>query len=147
MKPHQAKSRIFVIRNQEDRVFEKSKRFAPVLSSDSLRILTAQAVEKRRVLLQVDFKNNFCNATLPNNEITIGKPPYGEPNAKPGELWLLKKTLYGLRRIPQHWYDMVTGILKDMGLTASCHDPCLFSGTTNDDSAPETAHKPVYVGL
>ena len=42
---------------------------------------------------------------------------------------------------------MVTGILKDMGLMASRHNPCLFSGTTNDDSAPETIRTPVYVGL
>jgi hypothetical protein len=42
---------------------------------------------------------------------------------------------------------METGILKDVGLTASHHDPCLFTGITNDDSAPNTARTPVYVGL
>ena len=43
-KPDRAKSRIVVLRNYEDRVYSKSKRYAPVLKYDSLRLLTAKAV-------------------------------------------------------------------------------------------------------
>lgn len=34
-KPHRAKSRIVVLGNHEDRLFSKSKRYAPVLQYDS----------------------------------------------------------------------------------------------------------------
>ena len=51
-KPNRAKSRIVVLGNHEDRVYSKSKRYAPVLKYDSLRLLTAKAVSQRRVLQQ-----------------------------------------------------------------------------------------------
>ena len=89
----------------------------------------------------------MCNANLNTDEIIIVKLPYGDFDSKPGELCLLKNTIYGLQHSPKYWYNMVMGILKDMGLTASLHDPCLFTGITNNDSAPKTARKPVYISL
>ena len=133
-KPHRAKSRIVVLGNFEDRIYDKSQRYAPVLKYDSLRLLTANAVRHRRILQQGDCKNAFCNAILPDDEATVVRPPVGDPAHDKGEYWLLNKTLYGLRRSPHHWYTMVTTILKDMGLKASPHDPCLFSGIISNTS-------------
>ena len=73
------------------------------------------------------------------------RPPLGDPGHDNDEYWLLKKTLYGLRRSPKHWYNMFTGILKSMNLQPSAHDPCLFSGVINGTSATSTRHK-IYVG-
>jgi hypothetical protein len=127
-KPNRAKSRIVVLGNHEDRYWEKSKRYAPVLTYSSLRLLASKCVGDRRVLQQGDCKNAFCNAKLPADETTVIRPPVGDPAHKTGELWLLKRTLYGLRRSPHHWYNMVTKILKDIGLQPSPHDACLYSG-------------------
>ena len=102
MLPVRAKSRIVVLGNHEDRDWSKSDRFAPVLRSDSLRLLVSLAVEQRRVLKQGDCKNAFCQSELPLDETTIVKPPSGDPDAGPNEYWLLRKTLYGLRRSPRH---------------------------------------------
>ena len=146
-KPHRAKSRIVVLGNHEDRYFEKSKRYAPVLKYSSLRLLTAKAVGEKRVLQQGDCKNAFCNATLPDDEVTVIRPPVGDPNFDKDEFWLLKKTLYGLRRSPNHWYNMVTRILKDMGLTPSPHDPCLYSGIINTDQQVSSPRQPIHIGL
>ena len=134
-KPYRAKSRIVVLGNFEDRIYQKSQRYAPVLKYDSLRLLTAKAIADKRILQQGGCKNAFCNAELPDNECTVVRPPVGDPAYHKDEFWLLKKTLYGLRRSPHHWYDMITSILRDMGLQASPHDPCLFSGILNK---PET---------
>eukprot|EP00804_Cyclotella_cryptica_P001572 CCRYP_003772-RA/>CCRYP_003772-RA protein AED:0.48 eAED:0.48 QI:0/-1/0/1/-1/1/1/0/62 len=60
-----------VLGNFEDRVEEKSQRYAPVLKYSSLRLLLAKAVRSKRVLQQGDFKNAFCNADLPDEEATI----------------------------------------------------------------------------
>ena len=69
------------------------------------------AVEQRRTLKQGDVKNAFCNVVLPPDKITIVRPHIGDPSAKKIKFWLLKKTLYGLRRSPCHWYDKIDGIL------------------------------------
>jgi hypothetical protein len=77
--PLRAKSRIVVLGNFEDQVYDKSQRYAPILKYSSLRLLLAKAVRTKRVLQQGDCKNAFCNATLPDNELTVVKPPDGDP--------------------------------------------------------------------
>ena len=66
-KPLRAKSRIVVLGNFEDRLYQKSQRYAPVLKYSSLRLLTAKAVGDKRILQQGDYKNALCNATLTDN--------------------------------------------------------------------------------
>ena len=51
------------------------------------------AVENRRTLKQGDCKNAFCNGDLPPEEVTVVRPPKGDPTAKKNKFWLLKKTL------------------------------------------------------
>ena len=43
-KPLRAKSRIVVLGNFEDRLYQKTQRYFPVLKYSSLRLLTAKAV-------------------------------------------------------------------------------------------------------
>jgi hypothetical protein len=66
-RPLQAKSRIVVLGNFEDRLYDKSQRYAPVLKYSSLRLLIAKAIRAKRVLQQGDCKNAFCNAPLPDD--------------------------------------------------------------------------------
>jgi len=47
--PVRAKSRIVVLGNHEDRVYDKSQKYAPVLKYSSLRLLVAKAVRAKRV--------------------------------------------------------------------------------------------------
>ena len=147
--PHRAKSRIVVLGNHEDRVWSKSDKFAPVLRSESLRLLVSMAVEKRRPLRQGDCKNAFCQGILPPDEVTIVRPPSGDPDAEPGEYWLLLRTLYGLRRSPRHWYDKINAILRSIGLTPSLEDPCLYSGYIIDPSDPSATRSdsPLSLGI
>ena len=144
--PHRAKSRIVVLGNFEDRIYSKSDRYAPVLKYSSLRLLTAKAVGDRRVLQQADCKNAFCQANLPDDEKMAVRPPAGDPGYAKDEYWLLNKTLYGLRRSPRHWYNMFTSILRKLNLTASPHDPCLFTGIVNDPEGT-SARAPISVGI
>ena len=125
--PQRAKSRIVVLGNHEDRMYSKSARYAPVLKYSTLRLLTARACSKRRVLQQADCKNAFCQATLPDDERIAIRPPVGDPAYSNDEYWLLNKTLYGLRRSPKHRYNMFTSILIDIGLCPSPHDPCMYT--------------------
>jgi hypothetical protein len=90
---------------------------------------------------QGDCKNAFVQSYLPKDETIVVRQPKGCPVSKHGDLWLLKKTLYGLRRSPYHWYKNIKSILLGMGLTMSAHDPCVFSGKL----APHLP--PIYLGL
>jgi len=138
--PHRAKSRIVVLGNHEERYFSKSDRYAPVLQYSSLRLLVSKAIGDKRVLQQGDCKNAFCQATLPDDERVVVRPPIGDPAYKQDELWFLKKTLYGLRRSPRHWYQKFTNILREMGLRPTPNDPCLFEGVVSPVATPQPQH-------
>jgi hypothetical protein len=147
--PLRAKSRIVVLGNHEDRVWTKSEKYAPVLRSDSMRLLVSLAVEKCRTLKQGDCKNAFCQGVLPDDEITIVKPPLGDPDAAKDEYWLLKKTLYGLRRSPRHWYNKISAVLRCMGLKPNASDPCVFTGSLCNPNNPaeDIPAAPLTIGL
>ena len=78
-KPLRAKSLIVVLGNFEDRLNQKPQRYALVLKYSSLRLLTAKSVGDKRIIQQGDCKNAFCNATLPDNEVTVIRPPIRDP--------------------------------------------------------------------
>jgi hypothetical protein len=139
--PDRAKTRIVALGNQEDRVWEKSEKFAPVLRDESSRVMTSMAIQAGRREKQGDCENAFCQSCLPKGETIILRPPKGCPLSNTGDLWLLKKTLYGLRRSPYHWYQSIKKIFLDMGLQMSAHDPCVFYGPL-DDNLP-----PIYIGI
>ena len=92
-------------------------------------------------------KNSLCNALFPEDDITILHPPLGDPESCPEELWLLNKTLYSLRRLPQHWYNLITNILKGMGLTSSKNNLCLFSWIIDNSTPPKTPRHPIHTSL
>ena len=77
--PDRSKSRIVVLGNHEDKLWDKSQRYAPVLQYSSLRLLVSKTIGDRRVLQQGDCKNAFCNATLPEDERLAVRPPAGDP--------------------------------------------------------------------
>ena len=136
VKPLNAKSRIVVLENFEDRLYQISQRYAPVLEYSSLCLITAKSGGDKHILQKVCFKNAFCNSKLPYDEVTDIRPPIGDPDFQDGEYWLLKKTLYVLRRSPHHWYNIIKVIILNMGLNTSPHDPCLLSGVLTNPSSP-----------
>ncbi len=91
-----AKSRIIALNNHEDRIWTKSDKYAPVLRPNLMRLLTSIAIKKHCTLKQGDCKNAFCQGILPDNKITIIKPPIGDPDAEKDKYWLLKQMIYSL---------------------------------------------------
>ena len=77
-KPLRAKSRIVVLGNFEERLYQKPQRCAPVFKYISPHLLTYKAVVDKLIIQQGDCKNVFCNATLPDNEVTLIRPPIGD---------------------------------------------------------------------
>lgn len=106
-----------------------------------LRLLTALAVRSKTFLKSGDTKQAFCQSYLPPGEDSICIPPPGFPRSPKHTYWKLKKTLYGLKRSPRHFYDLVTSILKDIGLEQHPYSPCIFHGTLIEGMPP------LYLGL
>ncbi len=88
---------------------------------------------KKRTLKQGDCKFAFIQATLPEDKITIIKPPIGCPFSGPRKYWRLRKSLFGLRRASRHWYNKFRSVLEspEIGLTP----------TKNDQMGLSTANK------
>ena len=94
--PVRAKSRIVALGNHEERVWEKSEKFAPMLRDESSRTMTSMAAQAGRREKQGDCENAFCQSCLPKDEVIFVRPPKGCPISKAGDLWVPHKTLYGL---------------------------------------------------
>jgi len=141
--PLRAKSRIVVLGNKDPTEWTKADCFAPVVSLPVVRMLTALAVQHKRTLKQADCKLAFIQATLPPEEVTIVKPPAGCPLSGPGTYWRLKRSMYGLKRAPRHWYKLISQILTspEIGLQQCTNDPCIYYGTVIPGQPP------IYLGI
>lgn len=54
---------------------------------------------------------------------------------------LLKKTLYGLKRSPRHWYETAKNALLQLNLQPCPNAPCIFTGQIIPNKPP------IYVGM
>jgi hypothetical protein len=142
-RPLRAKSCIVVLSNKDPTEWTKADCFAPVVSLPVVRMLTALAVQQKRTLKQADCKLAFIQATLPPEEITVVKPPAGCPLSGSGTYWRLKRSMYGLKRAPRHWYKLISQILTspEIGLTQCKNDPCIYYGTIIPGQPP------LYLGI
>ena len=75
------------------------------------------------------------------------RPHVGDPAYDKDEFWLLNKTLYDLRQSPQNWYNLITKILTNMGITSSKHNPCLFYEIIYDGIPPTTPRHRIHLGI
>jgi hypothetical protein len=137
-----------VLGNRETRDWSKSHWFAPVLRFNSIRFLVSLAVQHCHGIKQGDCKNAFCQGILPPEEVTIVRPPSGDPDAAKDEYWLLQKTLHGLCRSPWHWNEKIDSILRSIGLIPNAHDPCFYTGfVVRDPHNPSTPRSSALLSI
>jgi hypothetical protein len=140
-RPKRAKYCLVVLGNMDYHTWSKEETSAPVLSQLELRLLTSLAMYNRRVLKNCKVKQAFIQSHLPSGEEYFLRPPAGCPHSKPGKYWRLLCSLYGLKRAPKLWSEMLSGHLKSMGLKCSNISPCLFTGVLMPGQPP------IYVGI
>jgi hypothetical protein len=140
-RPSRAKYRIVALGNLDPHAWTKQDCFAPVLSQLELCFLTALAVCKKCIPKTGDVTQAFCQSCLPPDEHYICRPPPGCPVSPPNTYWHLKKTLYGLKRSPRHFYELARKILTQLGLKQHPTSPCIFFGTLIPGEPP------LYLGL
>ena len=139
-KPKRAKWRIVALGNLDPHEWDSNACFAPVISLLEIRMMASLAVHHKRVLKNADFKQAFVQAVLPDDEKYVLKPPPGCPRTNAKTYWLLKRTLYGLKRSPRHWLEKASALLAKCGLKPTKHNPCLFVGKPDGKNT-------LYLGL
>ncbi|XP_010274374.1 PREDICTED: uncharacterized protein LOC104609701 [Nelumbo nucifera] len=103
--------------------------FSPVAKVVTVRIFLAIAIAKNWALHQLDINNAFLHGYL-DEEVFI-QPPQGYTKAKPHEVSLLKRSLYGLKQASRQWNVKFCVKLQAYGFTQSAHDHCLFTKSTS----------------
>ena len=106
-----------------------------------LRYLVTLVVKRKCLPKMGDVSQAFCQAYLPSTENYVLRPPAGDTLTTKGMYLKLKKTLYGLKRSPRHWYEKAKSTLIFIGLIQSKHSPCVFHGSILKGEPP------IYVGL
>ena len=94
-------------------------------SMSTIRLLFAIATLNGLCIRQTDIKTAFLNAEL--KESIFMHRPKGFVEA-PGKVWQRKKSLYGLKQAPREWFLKFSSSLKQIGLTQSTFDACVFHG-------------------
>jgi hypothetical protein len=103
----------------EDLRFEEL--FAPTAGSASFRALCAVAAKKGHQIQQIDVSTAYLNADL-LSDVYIRLP-----TQLGGDIWRLKKALYGLRKAAKQRNEKLSEALLLLGFQQSYADPCLFS--------------------
>ena len=101
------------------------KTFAPVASSQSVRLLLALSQILGLQLYQYDVTCAFLNGKLPNTETVYMRSPSGsgEPN---GSVWKLKRCIYGLKQASRRWNQHLHKTILSSGLSRCIMDPCVY---------------------
>mmetsp|Transcript_10476 Transcript_10476/g.14799 ORF Transcript_10476/g.14799 Transcript_10476/m.14799 type:complete len:182 (+) Transcript_10476:2-547(+) len=139
--PTRAKCRILALGNLDPHTWTKEDCFVPVVSTFELQFLIALAASKKCIPKSGDIVQAFIQSVLPHAKKYILRPPPGCPFTPPNSYWLLKRTLYGLKRSPRHFYQLAKTKLEEVGLTQHPTSPCLFSGEIIKGKPP------LYLGL
>ena len=112
--PTRAKYRLVVLGNLNPNHWSKGDCYAPVMSQLEFCLLIAISCRLRCPIYTGDFTQAFCQSILPKYKTYIVRPPK-DCLLTPLNIYLkLKRTLYGLKRSPRHWYKKASSTLKKL---------------------------------
>jgi transposase InsO family protein len=95
---------------------------SPVVEGAHLRTILAIAASKGWKIFQGDVASAYLNAEL--DEDVYMYPPPGWKGS--GEVWLLQKSVYGLKQAGYNWYRCLGKRLRAMGFRRSTVDDCIY---------------------
>ena len=117
--------------------------FTPVTRLDTLRLLTAMAVQKDWEFRHLDVKTAYLHGDL--EEEVYMAVPQGLEDVPEGYILKLKKALYGLKQAGRQWYEHLHATMKDFGLKRAESDPHTFIFNRKIGGVTHTLIIPIYV--
>ena len=127
----------------QTRSIDYNKTFAPVTRLDTLRLLTAMAVQNDWEFRHLDVKTAYLHGDL--EEEVYMAVPQGLEDVPEGYVLKLKKALYGLKQAGRQWYEHLRATMKDFGLKHAESDPHTFIFNGKINRVTHTLIIPVYV--
>ena len=103
---------------------------SPTIAKSSLRILLSVSATFQWCIQTTDIKSAFLQSRPLDREVYILPP--AEANVPDGQIWKLKRCLYGLNDAARQFYLSVDEELRKLGCTRSKLDPSLFYLVDND---------------
>ena len=114
--------------------------YANCVDQTSARLFYAVAVTENLLIFGSDVCNAFAEAPppkqgfyiLPDRAFTDWWVNYkGKPPIPPGHVIPVLSAMQGHPESPRLWEKHADAILRDIGLTPTVHEPCLYSGVIN----------------
>lgn len=96
--------------------------YCPVVHLVTLRMILAYAEQRSLIIKQFDVKTAFLYGELEETIFMI--PPDGYKHGD--KIWLLKRSLYGLKQASRMWNITFDRFLKDQNLNVSTSDSCIY---------------------
>jgi hypothetical protein len=96
--------------------------FAPVVMWLTVRLLLIMSILLKLETTQIDYTAAFVHADIDCLVYVAMPPGFGVP----GQVWKLRKSLYGLAQSPRNYFLYTRDKLIKMGFVQSEADPCLF---------------------
>jgi hypothetical protein len=96
--------------------------FAPVVMWLTVRLLLIMSILLKLETAQIDYTAAFVHADIDCLVYVAMPPGFGVP----GQVWKLRKSLYGLSQSPRNYFLYTRDKLIKMGFVQSEADPCLF---------------------
>ena len=111
-----------VARGFEDREISQLDTSSPTCTKANFRLALALSCTFGWVPHGIDIKTAFLQGKELERTVYL-RPPKDFYHGKPGKLWRLKKSVYGLGDAPKLWYESLTDHLKLTGAIWSPTDP------------------------
>ena len=104
--------------------------YSPVAVASTIRLMLAITASLGLHLRGADVKTAFLYAEQVRPVYV--KPPKGT-DCGDDEVWLLHRSLYGLKDAPLRWHQTLKKYLKTIGMEQCKSDPCLFYKRIKDE--------------
>ncbi|KAH9098424.1 hypothetical protein Ae201684P_017636 [Aphanomyces euteiches] len=116
------KARVVIKEFAQREGLDYDETYAPVIRSDSLRMILAIITATGMKCRQGDATNAYIHAKN-DRELYMTLPDGFEAN---GKSWRILGALYGLKQSAMLWYRHLKNILENFGFAATSSDSCVF---------------------
>lgn len=104
--------------------------YSPVARMHTLKVMLSVACNENWHIEQMDVQTAFLNGVI-KSEVYI-YPPDGYL-VEQNKVFLLQKSLYGLRESPRDWYECFHNFMLYLNFRRSNYDYCLYIGCYNSN--------------
>ena len=119
-----AKARL-VARGDSQRAGDYGKTYAPTPQTSSIRLALAFSLRRKWKATQIDVKSAFLQSNLPEAEKVWMLPPKGD-RVNAGFIYMLLKSVYGLRQAAYLWSEDISKVLQKEGFIFLDADNCIY---------------------